>query len=189
MDTVWYMLGMLAIVVGVKYWWDSNNPPPRSQKKVASNELAYKQLPGELITEIDDKWKRPLPKLPVHVDIPRLARKINVYSATSSAKEAVLIGKEDNDGTPNDIVQHNDNMVVKDLIISIATHMGESTEQIENIKTNFAECYKKTGDPSQALADLLANVVGHESRTAKVLKACNQSILAPGVLVCRSNII
>jgi len=178
------------VVVGVvskQYWWPQSKPTRSYQqrKKVATNDLSYQQLPGDLLTEVGDKWKRPLHNLPVHVDIPRLARKISIYTAPSpSSKEPVLIGKDDVNASNNDksSAAHNDNLVMKDLILTLAKHLGETDTQQDNIDSNFLAYFKKTADPSQALADFLASIVGAESQTAKVLKACNQSVLAPGVL-------
>lgn len=135
------------------------------------------------MTELKDKWTRPLVSLPVHVDIPRLARKITIYSSTSNSssstnKQPVLISREE---AETDAAS--DNLVIKDLIKTISQQLGEPPEQQQNIDSKFMDYFGKTADPSQALAEFLENVVGHNSNTARVLKACNQSVLAPGVLV------
>jgi len=185
MDTVWYMLGMLVVLAGVagkKYLWEQPKPLARKRKIFTTPELSYKQLPGDLITEVRDKWTRPLVSLPVHVDIPRLARKISIYTHISS-KQVVLVGQDDINGSNNDTSPaHNDQLVIKDLILTLSEHLGEPSSQQLNIDSNFLEYFKRSSDTSQALADFLGAVVGRESQTAKVLKACNQSVLAPGVL-------
>src|SRR4051794_4786980 len=38
--------------------------------------------PEGLLLDMKDKWTRPLTKLPVNVDIPRLARKMSIYDET-----------------------------------------------------------------------------------------------------------
>lgn len=139
------------------------------------------------MTELRDKWSRPLVALPVHVDIPRLARKITVYSSNAPSssvannnKQPVLLQREEG-ATEADATT--DNLVIKELLRTLSKQLDESPEQQEKIDTKFLEYFSKTADTSQALAEFLEMVVLHDSRTSRVLKACNQSVLAPGVLV------
>ena len=170
------MVAMLALMVGVlgrKYLFNTGGSSSRLD---SSN--SYPDS-GDLVTEVRDKWKRPVESLPVHVDIPRLARKMSVYtSSPNNSKQPVLSAAN------NEI--NNDSQVMKELIRTLSKYLGEPQTQQDNIDNNFMEYFKRTADPSLALADFLNGVVGHESRTAGVLKACNQSVLAPGVLVLSS---
>jgi hypothetical protein len=178
----WYVFAVLAVMVGViskKYLFRTNPTPTRLRSD------SYPEA-GDLMTEIRDKWKRPLETLPVHVDIPRLARKISVYTVSDNAKQLVLTTQDD---LPSSGEPTSDNHIIKELLKTLSKHLGEPATQQENIDTNFVEYFKRTADPSLALADFLNTVVGHESLTAGVLKACNQSVLAPGVLVLLSSIL
>lgn len=183
MDGVWYMVALVALMVGViskKYLWKSTPSSPRSSTRLSGSN-SYPDS-GDLMTEVRDKWKRPVEALPVHVDIPRLARKITVYTTKSdhNSKQPVLSNSQDDPASGD----FNDNIVIKELLRSLSRHLGEPETQQENIDTQFMDYFKRTADPSLALADFLSAVVGHDSPTAGVLKACNQSVLAPGVLVC-----
>eukprot|EP00026_Physarum_polycephalum_P009233 Phypoly_transcript_09347.p1 GENE.Phypoly_transcript_09347~~Phypoly_transcript_09347.p1 ORF type:complete len:279 (-),score=43.48 Phypoly_transcript_09347:168-1004(-) len=171
---VWYMFAVLAVMVGViskKYLFGT---PTSTRLRSNSYPVA-----GDLMTEIRDKWKRPLETLPVHVDIPRLARKISIYTVSPDKSKQVVLTTQDDlpGGEPT-----SDNHIIKELIKTLSKHLGEPATQQESIDSNFMEYFKRTADPSLALADFLSTVVGHDSLTAGVLKACNQSVLAPGVL-------
>lgn len=174
---------MVALVVGViskKYLWKTNTSPRSSTSIVGYPDS------GDLLTELRDKWKRPVEALPVHVDIPRLARKITIYTATSqdSTKHPVLATTHDDLAASGDHPPTNDNQVIREVIRTLSKHLGEPENQQEKIDTRFPEYFKRTADPSLALQDFMSDVVGHDSLTLGVLKACNQSVLAPGVLVC-----
>jgi len=194
MDGVWYVVGVMAFLVGMmgkKYIWPTKSPSS-SPKLSATSSNTYPDS-GDLMTELRDKWTRPLPSLPVHVDIPRLARKITVYSSTSSSRSTNTSNKHPvlvRQPTDQQLLQspssststESDSMVIKELIRTLSRQLGEPTSQQENIDSHFMDYFSKTADPSQALAEFLEAIVGHDSHTARVLKACNQSVLAPGVL-------
>jgi len=134
---------------------------------------------GDLLTEIGSKWTKPYHTLPVHVDIPRLARKIAIYangdgvlSAQSDDKSAYT---QVQDGAKQDY------LIIRDIIVTLSKVLGEPKTQQDNITERFPSFFG-TGDPSLSLNDFLEQVVGANSKVVNVLKACNQSILAPGVL-------
>jgi hypothetical protein len=172
---VWYVLAVVALVVGVfskRYLFSKST----AQLSEGGHKGSYPKA-GDLMTEVRDKWKRPLAALPVHVDIPRLARKISVFTVSANNSKQCVLSQDDL--TSN---EPNDNQVIKGLIRVLSKHLGEPETQQENIDTQFMEYFKRTADPSLALSDFMSGVVGSESLTACVLKACNQSVLAPGVL-------
>jgi hypothetical protein len=176
MEGVLVVVAMLALVVGViskKYLFKST---PRSRLGASSGD--YPDT-GDIQTEVRDKWKRPLETLPVHVDIPRLARKISVFTVEPDNTKKIVLSPQDD--LPSE--SNTESQVIKELLKTLSKYLGESETQQTNIDTKFMEYFKRTADPSLALADFLSDVVGHESPTACVLKACNQSVLAPGVLV------
>lgn len=171
------MLGLVVLLAGVAYWLE---PPKKKALKQKVEEVdRYPQLRGALLDEVGNKWRRPLKELPVNVDIPRLARKITIFTSVSSHKEVVHTPEESVGESP-----HDETSGIKDLLVALSKHLGEPASQQYNIESNFGEYFKKTADAAHALADFLEEIVGSDSTTAKVLKACNQSIIAPGVLVC-----
>ncbi len=182
MDATWYILGIFVVFVGFvskRYWSPSNSHSPAN----------IYPIPGDLLSELRDKWKKPVESLPVSVDIPRLARKISIYKATENNndthKEPILLGRDDIATTNNDTTsERHEHVVIKDLITTLAQQLGEPTAHQQSIDERFSEFLKRSADPSQALGEFLEKVVGHHSPTTRVLKACNQSVLAPGVLVC-----
>jgi len=125
--------------------------------------------------------KKPYHTLPVHVDIPRLAKKIIIYG------DGELVHKPQEDTALNNSsgnlfadLSRQDN-TIKEIILTLSKWLGDSQEQQESISTKYASFFG-TGDPSLSLNEFIEHVVGVDSSVVKVLKACNQSILAPGVL-------
>jgi len=117
------------------------------------------------------------------VDIPRLARKISIYSdgdvvLSAHSDDCVLvIGSSAplQEGTKQEYI------IIRDIILTLSRVLGEPEVQQDNIIARFPSFFG-TGDPSLSLNDFLEQVVGADSKVVHVLKGCNQSILAPGVL-------
>lgn len=145
---------------------------------------------GDLKTEIHMKWSRPVKTLPVHVDVPRLARKMAIY-ADNNKNHVLHAAKDTGAGLSDDAplgtvnkhpdAQLHDQRIIRDIILTLSIHLGEPKEQQRHIEAKFPE-YFGPGDTSVALREYMENVVGDDSKVIGVLKACNQSILAPGVL-------
>jgi hypothetical protein len=183
---------MVMIVLVKAFFWNTSPPNNKTKRRNASPPVRHRYEPvgnfgtGDLKTEIHMKWSKPVNTLPVHVDIPRLARKMAIYS--DSKKKSVLLAAKDNevnngsDGKPIMSAQMQDQHIMRDIILTLSQQVGESFERQKHLETKFAEFFGH-GDTSVALRDYMDQVIGESSKVIGILKACNQSVLAPGVLV------
>jgi len=176
--------GLVAFVLfiaylGKKYVFTPNPPPPLLSPRRYEFVSA-----ADSPTEIATKWEKPYHTLPVHVDIPRLGKKISIYvnntvvhQADTDDLAALRAGAMMD--TPRGSQDHT---VIRDIVVSLSKHLGEAQSQQDALRARFSEFFHPAGDPSLALSEYLEQVVGVDSKVLGVLKACNQSILAPGVL-------
>lgn len=122
--------------------------------------------------EIREKWSRPLEKLSVYIDIPRLVSSIEVVE-NGVVKWA-----------PN-LIQGTDRR--EKLIIDFLSMLAgvvESKKLARSIQ-DASEQYFPTGeevDISRRLQQLIPPVIGEESKVIRILKACTQSMVASAVL-------
>eukprot|EP01113_Clastostelium_recurvatum_P050613 TRINITY_DN9624_c0_g1_i1.p1 TRINITY_DN9624_c0_g1~~TRINITY_DN9624_c0_g1_i1.p1 ORF type:complete len:305 (-),score=45.53 TRINITY_DN9624_c0_g1_i1:45-938(-) len=139
-------------------------------------------LAADLTDEIRDKWTKPLISLPVHVDIPRLIKKIDVVGVDNGHETAIL--------TPTDREGANTHQPILDLVLALATQF-DPHYTIERRNTTTAQFYNAFGQGSDAgmsLMDFMNTALGEESSVVGVLKACTQSTLAPAVLKLKFSI-
>lgn len=135
---------------------------------------------GNLAESIQTRWEKPFQSLPVNVDIPRLVRKISVLSNGNrvfSVNEDTIPDPTLSPGNPRQ-----ETVIIRDFLLTLSSALGDSIERRETMNYRFVEFFGRSGDASVFLLDFLDKVVGGESSVVKVLKACNQSILAPGIL-------
>jgi len=171
------------VYVARKYIW----PPPKGpqQKKLPSPATTRRyefDTATDLKQDISTKWHKPYHTLPVHVDIPRLAKKIVIYG------DGVIVHNTPEDNACNtssgnlfaDLSQQD--TTIRDIILTLSKWLGDSPEQQEIIASRYAGFFGN-GDPSLSLNEFIEQVVGVDSKVVRVFKGCNQSILAPGVLV------
>jgi len=159
--------------LGYKYAWKRKILPP-----VIARRYEF-EVAADLLTEISTKWERPYHTLPVHVDIPRLAKKIAIYG------NGGIVHRPPDDelsssGSLFNTTPRIDN-TIRDIIVTLSEWLGEPKEKQEEILAQYPKFFG-SGDPSLSLTEFLDNIVGPTSKVVNVLKACNQSILAPGVL-------
>mmetsp|Transcript_15472 Transcript_15472/g.60493 ORF Transcript_15472/g.60493 Transcript_15472/m.60493 type:complete len:281 (-) Transcript_15472:96-938(-) len=113
-------------------------------------------------------WERELQHLSVHMDLPRLGHKIQVFV---DGKQVELKMK---DGDTK-------SKVVFEVLLAIADAAQEPEETIHFIRTRYDEFVKAdgSGDTSQQLKSFLTEVVPHDSRLDHVLSLCHQKIVFP----------
>jgi len=179
---------MVLIFVSKNCIWHSSSSKSKKNttKTVSPPRIRHRYEPvdhfgtGDLKTEIHMKWSRPVRTLPVHVDVPRLARKMAIYG--DNTRNNILHAAKDTEEVSKTMdAQTQDQYIIRDIILTLSIHLGEPREQQKHIESKFNEFFGP-GDTSVALREYMEQVVGDGSKVIAVLKACNQSILAPGVL-------
>jgi len=153
--------------------------------KKSSDNVRYRDDTGELehgklSDSIQTRWEKPFQSLPVNVDIPRLVRKISVLSNGNRIFSVTEDAIPDPTLSPSNPRQ--ETVIIRDFLLTLSLALGDSIERQETLKERFVEFFGRNGDASVFLLEFLDKVVGGDSAVVKVLKACNQSILAPGVL-------
>lgn len=177
---------LFVVYIARKYIWPGKTPPPQAKLPPPTTSPTTTRryefdTTTDLLKEISTKWQKPYHTLPVHVDIPRLAKKIVIYG------DGQVVHKAQEDDTCNissgnllDLTRQDS--TIKEIILTLSKWLGDPQEQQESISTKYSSFFG-SGDPSLSLNEFIEQVVGVDSNVVKVLKACNQSILAPGVLV------
>eukprot|EP01102_Stenamoeba_stenopodia_P021149 TRINITY_DN8444_c0_g1_i1.p1 TRINITY_DN8444_c0_g1~~TRINITY_DN8444_c0_g1_i1.p1 ORF type:complete len:307 (+),score=57.34 TRINITY_DN8444_c0_g1_i1:213-1133(+) len=142
--------------------------------------------PAALYEDTKDKWIKPLTKLPVNVDIPRLARKMSIYDDSRN----LLLDGSWLDLTPEEIeaspykdqipTNKSNTKLIQDVLQVLADQLGEDSTAI---REEFGKMVKDNGgDTAGPFGNFLNRHMGDNSTVVKVLKACNQSIIAPSVV-------
>lgn len=123
-------------------------------------------------------WSRPRNKLAVTVDLPRLVRKISVFN---SQNEVLFNGSEPL--TEGDSPSRFSNITIyrkmSQLFVVLAQSLSENHDGVEEfIEAKMSE----EGDSASLLDRLFDQFFPEENRITKLLKLCNQSIMAPAVI-------
>jgi len=79
------------------------------------------------------------------------------------------------------------NDVIFDVLVTLARQL-DSEDLVNKITSSFGQYFlpNTNTDLSRWVMDFLLQVVGEDTNTVRVLKACNQSVLAPAVLRLKS---
>lgn len=129
-----------------------------------------------MMKEMEETRSKPLMKLPVGVDLPRLCRKFRIEDEEGS----VLFEAGDDPSTSEEATA----TFIKEILIVLCRLTGEEEALIEReLDLNGA------GEISVQLNDFIlehwepeGKEVERENRVLRVLKVCNQSLLAPSVV-------
>jgi len=150
-----------------------------SKSKLISDDDFYKEKvdlsSDTLKKELLDLISRPLNKLPVHADLPRLCHKIQIFI---DGEEAWNPLKEN---FPSDYPTSN---MIWNILFELSKAFGTKEEDIVRLRKEFEILFpqNKDFDYSRALLDLLQNVVGEDSKMISLLKCCSQSMVAASVI-------
>eukprot|EP00123_Amoebidium_parasiticum_P018598 comp24251_c0_seq1/m.44909 comp24251_c0_seq1/g.44909 ORF comp24251_c0_seq1/g.44909 comp24251_c0_seq1/m.44909 type:complete len:164 (-) comp24251_c0_seq1:26-517(-) len=137
-------------------------------------ELAQLPLPERnrgLLACVNDIYGKPHTGLPVNKDIPRLVRRIRVYG-----KDGTLLCPTNQDDPPADLIRN--------LIFNLSRQLDDEA-QTQRFEAAWANHFAETSTDGTIIAKKLGavindpEVVGPVCRSMAVLKACNQSVIAP----------
>lgn len=134
-----------------------------------------------------DIWNRKVADLPVHMDLPRLGRKIRI------TKNGQLIL----DKSQTQTREMNQREIVfeflKILADLIETQTGEQGEEgpkgddvLELIEEKYYNFIKPEGDVSQQLQAFFKEGLPQDAKIFKILKMCHQKIIFPGYYYLKS---
>jgi len=117
-------------------------------------------------------WARPIAKLPVHTDVPRLARKMTVKS---DAGDPIF------DGTDQKYKLLKDAAVTKVLLLNTAKALDD--QELRTQLKNWDDLVPDAGDTGQHVMAFFNAVTaaGGETATLLVMKAIHQRIIFPAV--------
>lgn len=131
-----------------------------------------------VVTNLEEEvitiWKRPLDKLPVYKDFCRLVSRMEIFDA----KGKNLLEPPDDKKTTTDLMYD---------AFTVLASILEGEPLVQKIKEHFNTYFGKqpgsnTVDLITATEQFILNVIGEQSKVCSVLRAANQSIIAPAVM-------
>eukprot|EP01098_Paradermamoeba_levis_P013196 TRINITY_DN5968_c0_g1_i1.p1 TRINITY_DN5968_c0_g1~~TRINITY_DN5968_c0_g1_i1.p1 ORF type:complete len:284 (-),score=39.26 TRINITY_DN5968_c0_g1_i1:88-939(-) len=146
---------------------------PTSNDEEAWKESAWQDDTKEI-------WQREMRQLPVHIDLPRLCRKLYIFD-----NQNMVCGNNETATSNNEI---------RDLILRILLILSEYLDgdiKRDEVKARFEGYFvnqQDTGNISSGLSKFLNEVIGDNSKAGQVLKACHQKIIFPGFYLIKSKI-
>lgn len=121
----------------------------------------------DIENEAKEIWAKQLDLLPVHKDLPRLARQFDIIDMGGNILST---------GDPDTSIESN----IKKLLVNTARRL-DGDKKANEITEKFDQYIEPGKDLIKALLKLLKEQVGEQSKVVGVLKAANQSIIAPVV--------
>jgi len=118
------------------------------------------------------KWKKPIDKVPVHIDLPRLVRSMEVLKNGKKIWPSPEVNLED----------HKDLLVLS--LLRALFYLLYSPEAMESMTALYLSYLKESDrhlDLSRRLQKFFLECVG-ETKVSKLLKGCNQATIAPAVV-------
>lgn len=195
-DILFYVLtSSVAIAIPLFIYYRRLNqapPPKRGDGHLKYTPISEQDFSHEaMVREVREKWTKALELVAVHTDIPRLAKKISIYSERDGILLAATEGPDSEsknidtpqtssvgDGALNVLITERLG-IVEQILQLVTSQVGEDSSIINEFRSYIKE---DTYDLSVPLLEFLDKRLGENHKTTKVLKACNQSILAPCVL-------
>jgi len=131
-----------------------------------------------LYDELIDKWRRPATSLPVQIDLPRLIYKFGI---TDNSGKSLL---------PDNIKDLQRGELLKLLFDTLNRFFTMSIAEQNEFNRIFEELVEPTkeGDISIRLSYFLERIASENIPAMGILKACNQSFLAPAVIMLKSRL-
>lgn len=167
------------------------NPPliePPKEKTIQANIIVSPQknknsrkkriidICDQMLTDLREKWKRPLDKCSVGQDLPRFANKIIVLK-----NDLVIFGNQD-ESTPL-------SQVIRSLLFNLAVHLGAKKE-LRAMETSFHLFFVDNKDILKESDRFAKEIFGESSRVSSLLKAaCTQGIVSPAWMILKLKIL
>jgi len=148
----------------------------RDESKAALKPLVLPHL------EFMQVWRRPLHRLPVHKDVPRLLKGMLVTDAHGGAVYR-------DDGTARPANPEAQVAAIRTLILGLAQQL-DSADTVRLVEEKFADYFKAdTGDVAASLRSfLLESGMPEEALAVQVLKCIHQEMIFPAVTQLRTSI-
>jgi len=140
-------------------------------------EPAIEGSPLSLYDEIIEKWKRPATSLPVQIDLPRLIYKFEIIDKNGTS----LLPENIKEMQRGELLK-----VLFDCLNNLFSMSNSDQVEFDRIFDELVEPTKE-GDISIRLSYFLERI-GDNMPSMGVLKACNQSFLAPAVIMLKSRL-
>mmetsp|Transcript_40864 Transcript_40864/g.102916 ORF Transcript_40864/g.102916 Transcript_40864/m.102916 type:complete len:330 (-) Transcript_40864:183-1172(-) len=147
-----------------------------------------------LMIDVTEKWEKRVEDLPVSVDLPRLARKMVIYDSSNT----VILDGGWLDLPPEELARVQCAVptpttrfqLVRAILLLLARELEPSSEGViaEKFHSLHLEEPHFGGDISGFLGVFLRTHLGNDSHIVRVLKVCNQSVIAPAVLRLKKTI-
>jgi len=166
-------------------------PPTDSKTLQDIQNLESRTAHQEQLNQVAEKWKddskkiwsRPISELPVHLDLPRLGRKIRIIEN----------GRPVFDKMTTKIIEENHREIVfqflkilADILQHISGQENEQNELLEIIEEKYYHHIKTEGDMSQQLLSFFKEEIPEQDHLIKLLKLCHQKMVFPGYYYLKS---
>jgi len=183
--STWAICGAFSITLACAYLYYKNSfqptktlpksiPPPK-RAPYPDYEPLDTSLEG-LIKDMERTRNLPVNKLPVAVDIPRLGRKTDIYDG----ENLLVQGGADRYDSPDD-----ENELFKrrvDLMYDIWITIARLVNEDPTVIDQHLRSYLDNGEIGLYLGNFIRDHCSDDNKVIKLLKVCNQSILASAVL-------
>mmetsp|Transcript_16381 Transcript_16381/g.20956 ORF Transcript_16381/g.20956 Transcript_16381/m.20956 type:complete len:289 (-) Transcript_16381:119-985(-) len=134
---------------------------------------------ASLEEDMENTRARPIVKLPISVDLPRLARKTIIYDGDS----LLFDGTDPANEHLGSNEAENRTKLIQGVWSSVAKLVDEERECIGDLCDAL-----RGGDVAAQLGNFMGNNYTDDSRVIRILKVCNQSLLAPTVVRMKESI-
>lgn len=145
--------------------------------------------------EIRRIWNKPVEQLPIGIDLPRLATSIHVDTEPMNIDGGEVMSPPSSPRGPAEPTAgaEEPDTRAREIMNTLASigRLVEGEEYAQNIYKNFGTYVMLEGPKDRDMSREIAQLVGHlgkDSKIVKVLKACNQAIIAPAVIELTLNV-
>jgi len=183
---VWAIVGTVFVVGGSFYYLLVRNrelgskEPSRALPPKSPYESTIVCTHAALVTDMEITRQRPIDKLPISVDLPRLARKTVIMDGD----QVVLNGLAEEFASDTEDEQISRARLIQRVWATLSEMVGEESEMYSDL----AERLQGGGEVALQLALWLKMNISSDTRVIRILKVCNQSILASAVVRMKSTV-
>jgi hypothetical protein len=155
---------------------NNNNTSVRAPSAIDFSALDIDCSPQGFFDSLMEIMHKPLLRLPISVDLPRLARKITLYDDDND--ERVIEANEDADDSRA--------LLVCTILSELSRLVGDSEQVRSTIEQQARDFITDQGDMATGIMAFFTEVLTangvEEPKVIGVLRGCNQSTLAPAVM-------